>query len=197
MKHILICIGVIIGFFSHGHAMQTPDQVKHSEEVIAKMRQIDLLNQLIPLALTKAQIGALLPVVERARQKVTTIQKDEATALDKLDLKISNAIKKSVETGVAPPKDLLNELAEATQRMSVNRVLAIDENTSNVLKVFNETLNKGQKKAAANSLSPKLVNPNAKPEEITDDEKIKYFVQEILLDPQCYTILLQLEKHAS
>jgi hypothetical protein len=197
MKHILICLGIIVSLFGYGHAAQTPDQAKRSDEVVKKMRQIDLLTQVIPLALTKAQIEKLLPAIERARQKVANIQKDEAGALEKMDLKISNAIKKSVESGVAPPKELLTELADATQRMSLNRLVAIDDNTDAVIKVLNDTLNAGQKKAAANSLSTKLIDPNAKPDTITDAQKLRFFVQEILLDPQCYDILVQLEKYAS
>jgi hypothetical protein len=197
MKHILICIGVIVGIFGYGHSMQTPEQARKSAEVLSKMRQIDLLNQLIPLALQKSQITQLLPVVERARAKVTEIQKDEAVKLERLDAKITAAIKKSIESNVAPPKALLDELAQATAEMSVKRLVAVDANTTSVLKVFNEVCNAGQKAAAAHSLAPQLLNPSLKPDQMTQEDKIRFFIQEILLDPQCYDVLVQLEKHAS
>lgn len=197
MKHIIICLGIIVGLFAHGHAMQTPEQSKKSAEILAKMRQIDLLTQLIPLALTKDQINTLLPVIERARAKLTQLNKDEATALEKLDSKITEAIKKSVETSVAPPKALLDELAEATMKMSLNRDAAGDEFTDLILKTFTDTCNAGQRKAAANSLAPQLFDPSLKPDKMTEQEKLRFFVRNILLDPQAYDVLVQLAKHAS
>lgn len=194
MKHIIICLGIIIGLFHLGHA-QTTDMGKKSDEVVAKMRQIDLLNQIVPLALKKDQINALLPVIERARSKVTQIEKDEAAALAKLDGKISAAVKKSIETNTPPPKEIMTEIAQATSDMSMKRLLAIDENTAAVLKVFNDSLDAGQKKVAANSFAASYINPNVKPDEIKEADKITFFIKEVLLDPQAYDLLIQLSKH--
>ena len=196
MKHLLVCFGIVLSLFTFGHA-QSADQAKKSEEIVMKMRQIDLLNQIIPLALTKDQINQLLPAIERARSKVQQIEKDEASTLQKLDGKISDAIKKSIETSVAPPKELLNELATATATMSEKRELAIDENTDAVIKVFNDVCNAGQKAAAANSLAPQLIDPSLKPDKMTQTDKIRFFVQQILLDPQAYIVMTELGKHAS
>jgi len=176
---------------------QTSDQGAKSDKVLMKLRQIDLLNMLIPLALTKDQIEAILPAIERARQNVRRVEKDEAATLEKLDSKVSDAIKKSIETSVAPPKALLDELAQTTKDMGDARVAAVDENTMNVLKVFVATVNAGQKKAAVNSFSPAYIDPKAKPDTVTDDEKITFFVRDILLDPQAYDILVQMSRHAS
>jgi hypothetical protein len=198
MKHIIICLGVILSFFTHGHAIQIQDPAaKKSEQVLQKMRQIDLLNQIIPLALQKDQIGKLLDVVERARAKVIQIEKEEATTLAKLDGELSDAIKKSEETMVAPPKSFLDKLANATQSMSDKRAVAIDENTDSVEKVFNDICNAGQKKAAANSLAPQLLDPSLKPDKMTQAEKVRFFIREILLDPQAHEVLIELQKHAS
>lgn len=196
MKQLIICLGIVASFFNFGHAIQDPNMAKKSDQVLLKMRQIDLLNQLIPLALRKEQINAILPSVERARSKVLQINKDEAQTLEKLESKITAAIKKSEEEGVAPPKALLDELATATQGMSDRRSVAIDDNTDLVLKAFNDTCNAGQKAAAANSLAPQLIDPSLKPDKMTQAEKIRFFVREILLDPQAYEVLVQLEKHA-
>lgn len=196
MKHIILCLGILLGMLGYAHG-QTPEQAKKSEEVIKKMRQIDLLNQLIPLVLTKDQVNKLLPAVERARARVKDTQKEEAVILEKLDGKISDQIKKSIETGIAPPRAFLDELATTTMNMSIKRAVAADENVASVLKVFNETCNAGQKKAAANSLAPQLLDPSLKPDQMTEQDKIRFFIREILLDPQAYDILVQLEKRAS
>ncbi len=199
MKHFIVCLAMIIGAFAYGAAaaQSSADQGQQSDAIVAKMRQIDLLNQIVPLALTKEQIGKILPAVERARAKVRQIQKDEAVTLSKMDGKVSDAIRKCIESSSPPTKELMNEIAQTTQDMSDRRVSAIAENTIAVLKVFNETCNAGQKKAAAGSFSPQYVNPNVKPDELTQDQKVTFFVREILLDPQAYDILVQLEKHAS
>ena len=196
MKNIIICLGLIVSLFTSAHG-QTPEQAKKSTEVMAKLRQIDLLTQIIPLALTKDQIDKLLPVIERARAKLTQLSKDEAVILDKLDGKVTDAIKKSIETSVAPPRDLLNELAQTTAKMSLNREAAGDEFTEAILKTFNDVCNAGQKKAAANSLAPQLIDPSLKADKMTDAEKVKLFVQNIFLDPECHEVLVQLEKHTT
>ncbi|HVT11575.1 MAG TPA: hypothetical protein VHE55_04860 [Fimbriimonadaceae bacterium] len=196
MKHIFICLGIIFGLFHFGHA-QTADQGKRSDEIVMRIRQIDLLNQIVPLALKKEQINALLPAIERARARVTQEEKEEAGILQKLDGKLTAAIKKSIEENTPPPKDLSLEIAKTTQDMSDKRALIVDENTEAVLKVFNDTLDAGQKKVAANSFAASFINPNVKPDEIKESEKINFFIREILLDPQAYDILIQLAKHVS
>ena len=196
MKHILICLGLLAGFFGIAHSIQTPEEVKKSEQIMLKMKQLDLLNQMIPLALTKEQIGKLLPSVERARAKVKQTQKEELNVLLKLESKLTDAIKTSTEKQIAPPKALIDEVSDETFKLAQKRGAIITENVDSVFKVFNDTLNAGQKKAAANSLAIAYFIPDADPKKMTDAEKIRVFIQEIFLDPQAYDVLLQLEKFA-
>ncbi|HTQ10637.1 MAG TPA: hypothetical protein VMI31_11235 [Fimbriimonadaceae bacterium] len=198
MKRILVIIIVVVALMATIPAMgQASDQGSKSDQVLMKLRQIDLLNMLIPLALTHDQIEKILPAIERARQRVRQAEKDEAATLLKLDGKVTEAIKKSIETSVAPPKELLDELAHTTQAMGDTRDSIALDNTESVLKVFVDTINAGQKKAAINSFSPAFIDPKAKPDTITDDVKLHFFVNNILLDPQAYDILVQMSRHAS
>jgi hypothetical protein len=200
MKHTLTCLGIFVSLLCFGRASgaQSPaDQAKKSDEIVLKMRKIDLLTQIIPLALTKDQINKLLPAIERARAKVAAVVKAEAADLLKLDGKLNEAIKTSIENGTTPPKKLLDELALDTATLSEKRLVAIDENTELVLKSFEDTVNAGQKKAAANSLAPQLFDPSLKPDKMTIEEKVRFFVKQILLDPQAYDVLIELAKHAS
>ena len=198
MKRMLAFLVVVVAALASAPAWgQSAEQGSKSDQVMLKLRQIDLLNMLIPLALTHDQIEKILPSIERARQKVRDAEKNEAATLEKLDAKVSDAIKKSIETSVAPPKALLDELAHTTQEMSDARIAIVEENTDNVLKVFGDTVNAGQKKAATNSFSPAYIDPKAKPDTVTDDEKLRFFVRDILLDPQSYDILVQMSRHAS
>jgi hypothetical protein len=196
MKHILFCLVVLFSALGFAHG-QTPEQMKKSDDVLNKMRQIDLLVQIIPLALTKDQINALLDVVERARAKVSAAQKDEAEKLAKLERTVDDAIKKAVETNVAPPKALLDDLAHATAVMTMNRLTIIDDNTTAVENVIKRVCNAGQIKVMQESLAPQLIDPSLKPDKMTAEDKLKLFIQNILLDPQSHEILVQLAKHAS
>lgn len=196
MKHLILCLGIIAGFFGFGHA-QKPPEVNKSETILSKMRQIDVLEQVIPLALTKDQINQLLPSIERSRARVAAVKKEEAETLAKLEGKIDDAIKTAEEKMVAPPKALLDELAQAMLKMSIKRQMTVDENTDAVLKVFNDVCNAGQKKAAENSLKPELIDPSLHSDKMTSEEKIRFFIEQILLDPQSYPVLLELAKHAS
>ena len=196
MKHLLICIAMLVPFVCFGQSTPS-DQARKSDEIVMKMRQIDLLVQIIPLALTKDQINQILPSIERARSKAHAMEKDEAATLQKLDGKISDAIKKAIDTSVAPPRDLLDELAKTTMLMTEKRLVLIDENVDAVFKAFTGAINAGQKKAAANSLAPQLLDPTLKPDQMTEDDKVKFFVKNILLDDQAYDVLVQLAKHAS
>lgn len=196
MKQLIVCFGLVITILlGHAHAAQTPsDDAKRSDAIMMKFRQIDLLNQLIPLALTKDQIEKLLPSVERARAKVRETEKDEAKTLTGYDKKVTDAINHCIEKGEPPSRDLLMELAVATKLMADNRSVIASENTEAVLKVFKETLNAGQLKAAENSLKPELFDPSLKADKMTSDDKLRFFIRDILLDPQAYDVLVRLDK---
>lgn len=194
MKHLALAFAFIFSMFNLGHAQLPKDQAAKSEAIMAKMRQIDICNQIIPLVLKKDQVNKLLPVVEKARSKVTEAQKKEAEELNKVEGKIDAAIEKAVKDGVPPSKDIMNELSQMTLKWSLNRSQIIQDNTDMVYKAFFEVTDAGQRKAAANSLAPQLLDPSIKVDKMTEEDKIRFFIQEILLDPQCYPILLRIAK---
>lgn len=196
MKLLIVCFGLVVTMLlGHASATQNPSEdAKKSDAVMMKFRQIDLLNQLIPLALTKDQIEKLLPSVERARAKVRETEKDEAKTLASYDKKITDEINRCIEKGEPPKRELLQELAVATKLMADNRSVIASENTEAVLKVFKETLNAGQLKAAENSLKPELFDPSLKSDKMTSDDKLRFFIRDILLDPQAYDVLVRLDK---
>src|SRR4051812_37834674 len=103
MKHLLICLSVMLAFVSSASAQLAPsDQGKKSDEILKKMRQIDLLNQMLPMAMSKDQIGKLLPVIEKARQSVKDEQKFEYKQLLEVEGKVDAAIKAGVDKGEVP-----------------------------------------------------------------------------------------------
>lgn len=165
---------------------------RKSAEIFDKATRLDLLNQILPILLTKEQYREILPAIERSRQRVRETERLEAGELKKLEPKLDEALKDANEKGTVPPKELLTEVSNMLRKFGIARRLISDQNTQEVLDAFNRTANSGQKKAAANAISPKLFDPSAKPEEMKDEEKIRVFVREILLHPMAYEIMRKL-----
>jgi hypothetical protein len=172
-------------------------RIKKSEEVMRKLRQVDLLNQILPVAFTKEQFSKILPVIEKCRQLVRTTEQDEAKALAALEAKADQAIKDAVEKGIMPKEDYLLELRVKLAELSTQRQKVRIANTMAVTTIIMEVCNKGQQRAAGNSFNPRLVEPNLKLEELTEERRLQFWIQEVLLDPLAYDLLVQLSRRAS
>lgn len=168
------------------------ERAQKSAEIFEKATRLDLLNQILPLLFTKEQYRGILPSIEQARDAVRKTERLEADELRKLEPKLNTALKEANEEGKVPPRELLNEVAATLRKMTTARRVIADMNVQAVLDAFNKTANAGQKKAAANALSPKLFDPNAKVEDMKDEDKLRVFVREILLHPLAYDIMRKL-----
>ena len=190
MKRLLLLIPLIL-CLSLGALAQgpTPADVKKTTDVLEKMRQIDLLNQMLPLLLQKDQMKKLLDVIDKARRDVRTQEAEEAKLIAGYADRVNQAVTNGIEKGDVPDKALLKELNALIQLMTMKRRAIADDNTDMVLAVVKTTLNAGQIKAAANSLSTAYTNPGVKPEEVKEEDKLRFFVRDILLDPLAYDIL--------
>jgi hypothetical protein len=172
----------------------SPDKAKKSDEILAKARQLDLLNHMLPLLLTKPQIDKLLVVVEKSRAKVDQIRSMEHSDLLKYETKINDAVQKGIEKDLVPAKALLVELAKLFQAFTIRRQIAAGENADMVLEVMKKELNAGQLKAAMNSHDIKAFDPNIDVSKLTDDDKLKFYIKDVILDPQGYDLLLKMSK---
>jgi len=198
MKHLLICLSFVLALTTGASAQYVSDeQAKKSAEITAKMRQVDLLNQMLPLVMKKEQIEKLLPVIEKARQKVKDQEKAEYALMLQYDTKLDAAIKAGVEKGALPDTQLIRDLNKMALAMDIGRSVVINDNASAVMAAMKATLNAGQLKAAEGALNPRLFDPSIKVDEMTDDQKLSFFVRNIMLDPLGYDILRELSKHAS
>lgn len=173
-------------------AQSDGERAQKSAEIFEKATKLDLLNQILPLLFTKEQYRGILPAIEKAREAVRKTEQLEADELKKLESKLNVALKEANDEGKVPPRELLNEVSAALMKMSAARRVIADINVQTVLEAFNKTANAGQKKAAANALNPKLFNPSAKVDEMTDEDKLRVFVREILLHPLAYDIMRKL-----
>lgn len=184
---IVAILALCISGFSYAQEKLTP-----SQETMKKMRQVDLLNHLLPLVMTKDQIRKLLPTIEKARRDVKLQIAEEDKLIAQYAAKVDKAVQDGVDKGDVPDTALLKELNALIRTMSMKREAVASDNTNMVLEVLKTTLNAGQLKAAGNSLDFKTYNPGVKTEEIKDDDRLKLFVREVVLDPYAYDIMTRM-----
>ena len=193
MKRFSLAICLVLALVGAGIAQ---DKAAQSNIVLDKMRQIDLLNHILPLALKKEQILKMLPVIEKARRDVKLQTDEEAKFLAQNAAKVDKAVKDGIEKGDVPDKQLLRELNAMVRVFAMKRAAIASDNATMVLDVMKTTLNAGQMKVAANSLDFKIYNPNVKPEDIKEEDRLKLFVQEVILDPLAYDLLVKIQAGA-
>lgn len=190
MKRFYFAVCLILALVGAGYAQ---DKAAQSNAVLDKMRQIDLLNHILPLALQKDQIRKLLPIIEKARRDVKLQTDEEAKFLQQYSAKVDKAVKDGIDKGDVPDKELMKELNAMVRMFSMKRAAVASDNATMVLDIMKTTLNAGQLKVAANSLDFKLYYPSMKPEETKDEDRLKLFVQEVMLDPLAYDLLVKMQ----
>jgi len=115
--------------------------------ILVKVRQLDLLNQIVPVLMTADQIKKLLPAIEKSRAAEQVIQKDELAAMKKLEARVDSAIKEAKEKSLVPSREFQAEVIATFQLFTKNRAAMISEQNDLVLKAVEESLDQGQIKA--------------------------------------------------
>ena len=167
-----------------------------ADEILRKVRRLDLMNQILPLVLTKAQYTMVLPAIEKARAAVKKQEQIEFDFLSKLSPKIDKSLKEAVDKGKGPGNEVINETWATFQTLSIMRKAVADDNVDKVLEALKGSLNAGQIKTAANTVNVKAFDPSADPKTMSDDAKFRIYIRLILLDPLAYDLLLQLSRKA-
>jgi hypothetical protein len=169
-------------------------KARENVEILKKIRSLDLLNQILPLLLTKDQIKRLLPAMERMRAAVRETEDLQSKYLKQLQPKIDAALKDAYEKGLVVDRKLAAE-AWATMTMLQVKVKAVaDDNVEQLTAVFEDVLEPTQEKIAANALEPKLIDPTLDKSKMTDRDKLKLYVRAVLSDALTYDILIKLSQ---
>lgn len=169
-------------------------RAKRADEIMRKVRQVDLLNQLLPLVLTKQQLDKILPAVEKARNEVRKAEQVEFDMLTRLEPKLDKAIEEGVKQQKLPSEEVMKEAGATLRTFNLRRMAVVADNVDAVMAVFEKELNAGQKKAAANALKPGLFDPTLDASQWTDQQKMRFFVQMILLDREAYGLMVQMSQ---
>ena len=170
-----------------------PDAAK-SDAVMKKVGQLDVLIQIVPLALGKDQIPPLLNAIEKVRQKQKELYALESKDLATLDAKLTKTVDDSVQKNVYPTHETQNEVANLLRAMGVRRSVFNDEMVETVFAVCKKTLNEGQLKTMEKSLKPELLDPSLKGVAMDSDARVKFFVRKVVLDPLTYDLLVQMSR---
>ena len=171
-----------------------PQEAAQSTQVLNKMRKVELLNQILPLVLTKDQILQILPVIERVRAKQKALTQKEHDELLQFDKNSGDAVDAGLK-GQMPDQKFVRDLEVFYEAVDISRQALMGENLDAMMAVLAKALNKGQLKVMANSLTVKFFEPDITTDEAKDDEvKERIFVREILLDPLTYDLLVQMSK---
>jgi predicted nucleic acid-binding protein len=181
---------LVFGLVAHSVAQNK--NTDKADDMLNRVRELDILNQILPVLLTKDQVSKILPAVERSRKAVAAAEKAEFEEMKKLDEKIQKALKDAYDTGKVPSRELLGEAAKLYRDLTLKRLIVVGQNADAVYKALDETLNAGQKKAAANALEPSLIDSSLDKSKMTEEEKLKFWVRIILLDPVAYDILVKI-----
>jgi hypothetical protein len=195
-KKLLLSLGLFLVAAVAGAQITTPGGAV-SDAINAKLHKLDLLIKLVPLALKKDQYPDLLLGIQKARDIERAELKKEDDELAALEPQVSSAIDKAVNDGVYPPRDMQQSVQDKLTAMS-NRRLGVGYAMIKVVtNAISSGLNAGQRKVMAGSFAPQFINPAMKPEDITDDARVSFYIRTILLDPDAYDLLVEMSKHAS
>lgn len=187
---------IVLAVVALAMAQTAAEKAKRSTEILAKARQMDVMNQLLPIMLTKDQLNKILPEVERARASLKKLEANEYDTLIKLEPKVDKALKEGYDEGKTVSTTTTNE-AFATFRLFENRRIAVGSDASErITALLDKILTVGQKRSMEGALRPQLINPDVDPRKMSASDKMAFFVQVVLLDDASYDVLLKLSKTA-
>lgn len=176
-----------------GTEAQRAELVK-SSMTLDKFTRIDILGKLLPLNLTKEQIRALLPAIEKARKQEFDTRLLDAKLIGEMDAEVTKAIEAGIAKGDVPSVELQNKIRKVTGAIVVRRNVATNEMMDLIYAAAQKSLDAGQMKVMANTLKPELIAPGMKVD--TEEAKIRFYIRYIFLDAQTYDILLKMSRAA-
>lgn len=185
---------------AHARAAGAVEQAYRSEasqkadQILQKLREIDLLNRLAPLLLTKEQLQKLLDAIELARGNVKRTEAFEVKTLGDLEPKIDVVLNKAMETCDPPGYSATREFSKVIVGLYDTRDLVVKSNEAIVYDALWPMLDKGQKKALAGTINVKEIDPKLKVEDMKDEDIVRYCIRDTILDPLAYPILVKMLK---
>lgn len=197
MKQFLLSVIVALCLATGASAQVITANGAKSDEIMAKIHQIDILNQILPLAIRKEQFEPLLHALEKARQKEKKTREFEDGELAKISGDVSDTVTNGIDKGTFPPHATLVHVASVLSALNVNRQIAMTEMLDDFVAATSTVFDAGQKKVMANSLDAASLDPSVKKDQMKEDDKVRFFIKKVFMDQVTYDLLLKLQKKAS
>lgn len=190
-----IALFAIAGMFvlpcSFAQAVQEDTGVK-SDVIMSKIFTLDMMNFLLPLAMKTEQYDKVLPVLEKVRRDTKLSEDDEASKLREVEAEVDAAIKDCYDKGLVPKKELRDKLGKMLHDFAIKREIQIAKNIDAMYDALKSVWTPTQMKIASVSLNPKDYDPQAKVDEMSEEDKVRIFVREIMLSPAAYPVMVKL-----
>jgi hypothetical protein len=178
-------------------AQATPNKTNdRGTEIMLNIGRIDVLKFVLPVLMDKKQLNEILSGLEKCRTKEQQIRDLDLKELAPLEAEVSKAVEKGIDEGDYPNRDLQAKIIKITSALGIRRSIAINENIDLMLEVIKKHLREDQRKVMANIMEPSQINPGLKKSEMKEDEKLKLYIRQILIDPFTYDVLKKLYKKA-
>jgi hypothetical protein len=172
---------------------QTEDEKNIAQiQFAAKVRKLVFYNTMLPVLMSKEQIRQILPLIEKGRERVRRVLLDEYNDIKPFQPQVDDAIKAAEDKGAVPTRDLLDKLAALVGMFKIRRAGIAEVNEDDVYDAAKKALKPSQMKILSNSINVKDYIPTAKPETMSEEDKVRLFVRNVLLDPDAYPVLVKL-----
>ncbi|MDI9635582.1 hypothetical protein QPK87_14060 [Kamptonema cortianum] len=193
MKKILTPLLLLLLLTQIGIANTLAPEVQDgSPEIAMKIRKLEVLNQVVPILMTKEQIQKLLVPIEKARQLERDVVAREVAEMKKLELELDRAIQAGVKEKKLPTEELIAKITKMANAFTLARQVMVGTSVQGVYEVMKKELNEGQLKAAANALNASFFRDPKEASEMSEEDKIKLFIRVVLLDVAAYDVLVDL-----
>ena len=169
---------------------------KTIDQVLYKIGKLNIIKYVSPLLLKKAQMNDLMTTMEKCRAKENETRIEDAKIFAQLEPKIDKAIESAINDGTYPKRDIQITVVAIQQSILARREKATNEMIDMMYTTVKKSLNEGQINALKNLINPKDVDPSYKADKMTDEEKIRLYIRQVLLDGMTYDVLREMAKHA-
>ena len=177
---VLIAIPALCPAQSHAEKNQK------SAEITLKIHQLGLLQKFLPINFTAKELDAILDQVEVARSQVRKTEDNAYKTLLPYESAVDKAIKNALDKYEVPDHKLAANITHDLLALQQTEQLEAVSNVAIVFKAVEKVCDAGQKNLMANE----AVNMPAK---ATKKQKIRAFVNEFLLDPVAYPMLVKMD----
>ena len=196
MKLVPFFVAGALALGSYSGAQAPSKNVQYANQVLVNIDKLNVVKFVLPLLLKKKQIGAMMAAMEKCRSKELEVRESDAKELLKLDADVKKAVSGAVEKGDYPDKALQAKVIAVQEAIITRRKIVVNENVQILEDAAKLSLDEGQLKVMVNILDPRSVDPSAKPDKMSDEEKRRFYLRAVFLDGLTYELLKVMYKKA-